>query len=110
MPDHVKTSKDIAEGSSSKDIAEQGLAIYDRLYRKEFESKWLGRYAAIDIKSEKAIVEDFPEMALASARSTIPDGMFYLVRIGSRGAFKISRRVSERDPPYSDHHTQALIH
>jgi hypothetical protein len=93
MPDQVKSSKYITE-PSSKDITERGLAIYDRLYRTEFESKWLGRYAAIDINSEKAIVEDFPEIALAKGRSALPDGVFYLVRIGSPGAFKISRRIS----------------
>jgi hypothetical protein len=93
MPDHVKSSNDITE-RSSKDITDRGMAIYDRLYRTEFESKWLGRYAVIDINSERAIVEDFPEMALTRGRSAFPDGVFYLVRIGSPGAFKISRRVS----------------
>jgi hypothetical protein len=95
MPDHPKTE---ITGSSSKDITERGSAIYDRLYRTEFESKWRGRYAAIDINSEQAVVEDFPEVALAKARSVFPHGVVYLVRIGSLGAFKISRRVSNAYP------------
>jgi hypothetical protein len=76
-------------------IAAQGSEIYDRLYRADFEAKWLGRYAAVDIESEQAIVEDFPEAALAKARSALPQGIFYLVRIGSPGAFKLSRRITD---------------
>jgi hypothetical protein len=91
MPEHLTEL-------SSKDIADQGSAIYDRLYRTDFESKWLGRYAAVDVKSEKAVVEDFPETALAKARAEFPDGIFYLVRIGSPGAFKISRRIVDAHP------------
>ncbi|HLZ00831.1 MAG TPA: hypothetical protein VKR55_01625 [Bradyrhizobium sp.] len=91
MPEHVTEQ-------SSKDIVEQGSAIYNRLYRTDFESKWLGRYAAVDVKSEQAVVEDFPETALARARAQFPDGIFYLVRIGSPGAFKLSRRVADAHP------------
>ncbi|MBV9563279.1 MAG: hypothetical protein JOY90_22970 [Bradyrhizobium sp.] len=75
-------------------IAARGAAIYDRLYRADFEAKWLGRFAAVDIESGQAIVETFPETALAKARSASPHGIFYLVRIGSPGAFKLSRRVT----------------
>jgi hypothetical protein len=76
-------------------IAARGEEIYDRLYRADFEAKWLGRYAAVDIESEQAIVEDFPEAALAKARASHPHGIFYLVRIGSPGAFKLSRRIAD---------------
>ena len=85
------------EPPNSKDIAGRGLAIYKRRYRSEFEPKWLGRFAAIDVDSEQAFVEDFPEVALAKARAALPNGVFYLARIGSRGAFRISRRTSNAD-------------
>jgi hypothetical protein len=97
MPNATNSSDKVA-ASSSKDIADRGVAIYDRLYRADFERKWSGRYAAVDIISEQAVVEDFPETALAKARSTFPEGVFYLVRIGSRGAFRISRRALNADP------------
>jgi len=83
---------------NSQDIAGRGSAIYERLYRATFEPKWSGRYAAIDINSELAYVEDYPEEALRKAQAASPEGMFYLVRIGSRGAFKISRRAFNVDP------------
>jgi hypothetical protein len=81
--------------NSSQDIADRGSEIYDRRYRAEFEPKWTGRFAAVDIESEQAFVADFPEEALANARAAQPGHLFYLVRIGSRGAFKISRRVPD---------------
>ena len=80
--------------ADTKEIAARGAEIYDRLYRSQFEPVWSGRYAAIDIDTEQAFVEDFPEQALEVARTAIPNRLFYLVRIGSDGAFKISRRVS----------------
>jgi hypothetical protein len=86
------------QAQDSKDIAAQGSAIYERRYRAEFEPKWLGRYAAIDVDSERAFVEDFPEVALGKARAALPDSMFYLVRIGSPGAFKLSRRAFNANP------------
>jgi hypothetical protein len=84
--------------TSSKDISARGSEIYDRLYRTEFEKNFVGQYAAVDIKSEKAVVEEFPETVLERARSQFPDGIFYLIRIGSSGAFKLSRRVLDAHP------------
>ena len=94
MSENLESSKTMAE-LGPKEITDQGAAIYDRLYRADFESKWVGRYAAVDIRSEQVTVEDYPETALAKARAIFPDGVFYLLRIGSPGAFKLSRRVAD---------------
>jgi len=74
-------------------IAERGMKIYDRIFRAKYERESRGRFAAIDINSERAYVADYPEEALARARTAAPDGTFYLVHIGSRAAFKLSRRT-----------------
>jgi hypothetical protein len=74
------------------DIAQRGNAIYREKYRTVFEPKWRGRFAAIDIDSEQAFVADYPEKALSEAKRVAPDGVFYLVKIGSAGAFKTGRR------------------
>jgi hypothetical protein len=79
---------------SPQELADRGSQIYERKYRSEFEPKWKGRYAAIDIDSERAFVEDFPEEAIARARKELPGKLFYLIRIGSRGAFRIGRRTA----------------
>jgi hypothetical protein len=75
------------------EIARRGTEIYERLYRRDYESKWRGRFVAIDIASEKAFVADYSEEAMAKARKSSPRGLFYLIRIGSRSAFKSSRRA-----------------
>jgi hypothetical protein len=74
-----------------REITERGTAIYERNYRAEYERKWHGRFAAIDISSELAFVADYPEEALAIAKAAVPHGIFFLVRIGSQAAFKSSR-------------------
>ena len=51
-----------------------------------------GHFAAIDLSSESAYLGDFPEVALNAAKAAAPDGIFYLIKIGSPGAFKASRR------------------
>lgn len=78
---------------TAHDIARRGMEIYERLYRRDYESKWHGRFVAIDIVSEKAFVADHSEEAMAEARKASPQGLFYLIRIGSRSAFKSSRRA-----------------
>ncbi len=93
MPGQIDSPKHLT-GPNSKEIADRGSAIYNRRYRTEFESKWLGLYAVVDVKSEQAVVEEYPETALAKARAKFPDGTFYLLKIGSAGAFKLSRRVA----------------
>jgi hypothetical protein len=97
MSGNIERSSHLTE-PSSKDIADRGSAIYNRLYRVDFEARWRGRYAAVDIKSEQAVIEEFPETALAKARTAFPDGIFYLVRIGSPGAFKLNRRAIDAHP------------
>jgi hypothetical protein len=73
-------------------IAERGTKIYEKKYRAKYERESRGCFAAIDIDSEQAYLADYPEEALAHARAAAPHGTFYLVHIGSRAAFKISRR------------------
>ena len=79
---------------NARDITASGSAIYDRRYRSDYEAKWRGQFAAIDVNTEKAFVADFPDEAFAQARSALPGGLFYLVRIGFPGAYKTSRRAS----------------
>jgi hypothetical protein len=80
------------------EIAAKGSDIYDRKYRTEFERLHHGQFAAIDIDSEAAYVGELPEKALSKARTASPEGLFYLVRVGSSGAFKSSRLTHAADP------------
>ncbi len=76
---------------TAHEIAAKGTAIYDRRYRTDFERDHRDQFAAIDIESERAYLADFPEEALSKAKDAAPNGTFYLVRVGSSGAFKLSR-------------------
>jgi hypothetical protein len=82
---------------NARSIVERGFAIYRKKYRADFERQWLGRFAAIDIDTEQAYVADYPEQALSDARRAAPNGLFYLVRIGSSGAFRTARLILNAD-------------
>jgi hypothetical protein len=72
----------------AREIAAKGLDIYERKYRAEFEEQYNGAFAAIDISSEAIFLADLPEDALSKARAASPEGLFFLLRVGSPGAFK----------------------
>lgn len=85
--------KDIAamETLDAHSIAKHGTDIYQRRFRADFERLHHGKFVAIDIKSSEAYVADSPDTALAQARKASPDGIFYLLRVGSAAAFTSSR-------------------
>lgn len=80
------------------EIAAKGSDIYNRRYRAEFERLHKGEFAAIDIDQETAYLADLPENALAKARAARPEGVFFLLRVGSAGAFKSSRLTHGTNP------------
>jgi hypothetical protein len=82
-----------SQQSDPRRIAERGNAIYRDKYLSDFDPRWRGRFAAIDVDTQEAYVADFPEEALAKAKQAAPEGHFYLIRIGSRGGFRSARRV-----------------
>ena len=71
-------------------IVEAGERIYKEKYQSEYEKKHFGRFAAIDVNTEKIYVSDVPEKALKDARDDDSEGVFHLIRIGSTGAFRVS--------------------
>jgi hypothetical protein len=81
---------------SAREIVAKGLDIYERKYRAEFEHQHNGAFAAIDINSEVVYLADLPENALSKARAASPEGLFFLLRVGSPGAFR--RRSLAREP------------
>ncbi len=76
--------------SNPKAIAERGEQIYSQKYREVYESEHPGKFVAIDVTTEKAYVSDTPMGAFESARKDAPKGLFHLVKVGSRGAFRVS--------------------
>ena len=72
------------------DAVVEGERIYAQRFQSEFESRFGGQFAVVDIQSAQAVVAEFPEAALEKARTKFPGGVFHLIRIGSRSAFHMS--------------------
>ena len=79
------------ETLDARSIAKLGTDIYSRKFRADFERLHDGKFVVIDIKTSEAYLADLPEAALAEARKASPDGVFYLLRVGSSAAFTSSR-------------------
>ncbi len=77
-----------------KTIAEQGTKIYAAKYQSEYEEEYPGQYVAIDVRSEEAFVRLTPEEALLAAQAAKPEGMFYLLKVGSPGVFRVGYSAS----------------
>lgn len=74
---------------SPDQIAEVAERLYDNTFRSKYEGAHNGKFLAIDVVNEKAYLGQHPEDALKRAGDAVPDGMFYLVRIGETAAFNV---------------------
>jgi hypothetical protein len=70
-------------------IAEAGSKIYKDKYKAEFEEKYAGQYAAINVLDGSATVDLTAFSTLMKARKEHPTGLFHLIRIGHTGAFEV---------------------
>ena len=76
--------------SNPLEIAKEGERIYAEKYREEYEAKFSGQFAVIEVKSGEIFPGRFPEDAIDKARLKFPDGMLHLIRIGSPSAYQVS--------------------
>lgn len=72
-------------------ISAAGEKIYNEKFRAKFEREFSDQFAAIEIEGGDAFVGRTADEALEKARKAFQSGLFFLVRIGAAGAFKISR-------------------
>jgi len=79
-------------------IADAGNKIYLEKYKAEFESKYPGQYAAINVLDGSATVDASPFPTLTKARKDHPDGLFHLIRIGHSGAFEVGFSYRHASP------------
>jgi hypothetical protein len=82
---------------SPEKIADAGERIYDERYKAQLEPGRHGHFIAVDVTSGIGYVAEYPEQALQDARAAAPNGIFHLVRIGARGAFRVSFGVTHHD-------------
>eukprot|EP01041_Mallomonas_annulata_P033765 gene33765-56435_t len=69
--------------SNPLEVAKAGERIYAENYQQEYEAKFSGQFAVIEVKSGEVFQGKFPEDAIGKAREKFPDGMLHLIRIGS---------------------------
>lgn len=70
------------------EISKKGQTIYNKQHRVRLEAEHYGHFAAIDVTTSKVYTGRYPEDALDAAKEQAPEGEFFLVKIGSRDAFK----------------------
>lgn len=83
--------------SNPKAVAEAGERIYREKFQERFEAECLGKFVAIDVKTEEAYIGDSPEEALNEARQKAPTGIFHLIKVGSPGAFRVGHSNAAPD-------------
>ncbi len=75
--------------ASPEEIAEAAERIYDARYREQYEGTCDNEFLAIDVTNEIAYHGTYPEDALTKAQEAVPDGTFYLMRIGAAATFNV---------------------
>ena len=80
--------------ATSEDIAARGEEIYARDYKKKYEAEHPGQFVAIDVTTGKAYVHERSGGALETANEAAPSGVFYLIKVGARSAFRMTQRVA----------------
>jgi len=73
-------------------IAEQGKRLYSEKYKADYERRYFGQYAAIDVTSGEAFVAERPAAATKKAERAGRVGTLYLVRIGHAGVYHLNHR------------------
>ena len=76
---------------SPDEIAAAATSIYDDMYREEYEMKFDGHFVVIDIMTKESYRHKWPEGAIERAQKEAPDGVLYLIHVGSPATFRGSR-------------------
>jgi hypothetical protein len=66
---------------------EIGKKIYNERYRDQYEPLHNGKFLAIDVESGVAALGETSSEAMLAGRMAVPDGWFYLMRVGFPTAF-----------------------
>ena len=77
-------------GTSPSELRAAAEAIYADRYQQECEPSRIGEFVVINVTDGSADIAEFPEDAMQRALKRAPDGVFYLIRIGSSSAFRTS--------------------
>lgn len=76
--------------TTAEEISQAGKQIYREKFQPKHEQADHGKFLAIDVRSGEGALGDTFSEALANARQSIQDGLYYLMRIGYPGAQYLS--------------------
>ena len=76
------------------DLIERGQSIYDQLLKQHLEPARVGRFVAIEPVTGQYFLGDTGTAALVAARAAMPDGLFYLTRVGQQTAHTVGGHAS----------------
>ncbi|MCG2713431.1 MAG: hypothetical protein L6308_01105 [Candidatus Omnitrophica bacterium] len=76
-----------------EDFSRKSDAFYNRI-KGELESKFKGKYVALDFESERYWIGDTTTEALTKAKKEFPSKLFYFLQIGSPATFNIQSIIS----------------
>lgn len=83
--------------STPNKIVQEANRIYKENFKEDFERNHKGKYAAIDVRTGHAYLGSSSDDALRKARKAAPRGVFHLIRVGFRSAFKSTRFTGHHD-------------
>jgi hypothetical protein len=84
--------------STPKEIVEAGEKIYRERYQADYETKHLGKFVAIDVKTGKSYLGDTSSQTLQAAHADEPSSLFHLIKVGSEGAFTAVLKALSSSP------------
>lgn len=73
---------------SIQTIADMAAKIYTEKYKNDYEEKYLGWFAVIDVNTQSIFVGEFSDDAFAEAKTHSAGGPLHLIRIGYESAFR----------------------
>jgi hypothetical protein len=74
-----------------RELGERGAEIYRKKYQADFEARYRGQVAAIDVHSERAFVAPTMTEAGRNGRAECPGAFFYFVRVGFAAVYRCRR-------------------
>jgi hypothetical protein len=81
----------VMDATGPDDVSRRGWRLYQERIQSEVEPEHNGRFLVVDVDSGDYVLADDELSAFDRAREQLPDGAFYLVRVGRRAAHRIGR-------------------
>ena len=86
----------VYDALTPEEIAKKGEEIYQDKLKAQFEPQENGKYLVIEVVSGDCFLGESILEAIEKAKSKYPNRLFYTVRVGYKGIFKMGGYKSTR--------------